>query len=320
MATMATELQARVEAVRQFNRFYTQKIGVLEAKLLHSRFSLTEVRLLYELAQRDDWTATALGQALGLDAGYLSRMLAAFVRRGLVARRRDAVDLRQARLSLSLAGRRALAPLEEQARAEVAAFLEPLPPPTQARVVAAMGEVAALLGGTETRAPAFVLREPRPGDLGWVVQRHGALYAAEYGWNQEFEALVADIVGRFGRGHDPARERAFIAERDGVNVGCAFVVAGGKTVARLRLVLVEPSARGLGLGARLVDECLRFAAAAGYRRMTLWTNSVLTAARHVYERAGFVLVAEEAHRSFGHELSAQTWTLALSPPLHAQKA
>jgi DNA-binding MarR family transcriptional regulator/GNAT superfamily N-acetyltransferase len=305
---MATVHPADVEAVRRFNRFYTQRIGVLEARHLGSRFSLTESRVLYELAQRSDWTASALGQALGLDAGYLSRTLTAFARDGLVERRRDGKDKRSARLVLTAAGRRAFGPLDGRARDEVGTLLAPLAAGDQGRLVAAMATVAKLLGGRldlDGAVPA--IREQRPGDLGWVVERHGALYAEEYGWNVEFEALVADIVARFGQAHDAERERAFIAEHDGVRAGSIFVVKKSATVAQLRLLLVEPWARGSGLGARLVDVALRFAREAGYKRMTLWTNSVLGAARRLYERAGFVLVGEEPHQAFGHALTSQTW-------------
>jgi DNA-binding MarR family transcriptional regulator/GNAT superfamily N-acetyltransferase len=310
-------MDARVDEVRRFNRFYTQKIGVLEEGLLRSRFSLTEVRVLWELANGRAFTATALGQTLGLDAGYLSRILAGFERRKLIRRAPNAEDRRQSWLTLTAAGEKAFEPLDTGARKQVAALLEPLKPRQRERLVEAMRAIEELLGGelptaaaNRTNVPA-VLRELRPGDLGWVVQRHGALYAEEYAWNEEFEALVAEIVAGFARTRDRARERCFIAEHDGHNVGCVFVVQKSKLVAQLRLLLVEPTARGLGLGARLVDECVRFARGAGYREMTLWTNSVLHAARRVYEQAGFTLVEEEAHHSFGHDLVGQNWSRRL---------
>jgi DNA-binding MarR family transcriptional regulator/N-acetylglutamate synthase-like GNAT family acetyltransferase len=307
-------MDARVDEVRRFNRFYTQRIGVLEEGLLRSRFSLTEVRVLWELANGKAFTATALGQTLGLDAGYLSRILAGFERRKLIRRAPSEHDRRQSWLTLTAAGEKAFEPLDAAARRQVAALLEPLKPRQRERLAEAMRAIEQLLGGD---APAraseatVTLREPRPGDLGWVVQRHGALYAEEYAWNDQFEALVAEIVAGFAHKRDRARERCWIAERDGHNIGCVFVVQKSKLVAQLRCLLVEPTARGLGLGARLVDECLRFARAAGYREMMLWTNSILHAARHVYERAGFAIVEEEAHHSFGHDLVGQNWSCRL---------
>jgi DNA-binding MarR family transcriptional regulator/N-acetylglutamate synthase-like GNAT family acetyltransferase len=296
----------RVEEVRRFNRFYTQKIGVLDEGLLRSRFSLTEVRVLYELA-RGAATAKELGERLALDAGYLSRMIHAFGRRGLVARGPAGRDGRTRPLQLTPAGRRAFAPLDERARQQVAAWLAPLGAAEQARLVAAMRTVELLLGGLRAEARSYLLRAPRAGDLGWVVERHGALYAVEYGWNVEFEALVAGIVADFDAQHD----RSWIAELDGERVGCVFVVHQSKTVARLRLLLVEPQARGLGIGARLVEECVRHARHAGYRRLDLWTNDVLHSARRIYERAGFRLVRERRHHSYGHDLVAQDWSLTL---------
>ncbi|MDB4968888.1 MAG: MarR family transcriptional regulator [Myxococcales bacterium] len=307
-------MDPRVEAVRRFNRFYTQKIGVLEERLQGSRFSLTEVRVLWELAHGEARTATALGQTLAIDAGYLSRILSRFERERLVTRAPAAADRRRSLLGLTAAGRRAFAPLDAGARREVTALLEPLGAAERQRLVEAMRTVEALLGGAapaDAATTELVLRPPRPGDLGWVVQRHGALYAEEYRWNAEFEALVAGIVARFAHKHDATRERCWIAERDGQNAGCVFVVAKSKLVAQLRLLLVEPSARGHGLGARLIDECVRFARDAGYRELTLWTNSVLHAARRLYERGGFTLVAEEGHHSFGTTLMGQSWSRRL---------
>ena len=304
-------LSQRVAAVRRFNRLYTKQIGVLDERFLHSPFSLTAARVLYELAQRDETTATELRRELGLDAGYLSRILQGFARRRLINRKRAYQDARQSLLRLSGAGRRAFARLDAESHAEVATLLERLPGAEQHRLVAAMETIAALLGAAPERRVPYVLRPHRPGDMGWVVSRHGELYAREYGWDEQFEALVADIVATFIKQYDPKRERCWIAERDGENVGSVFLVKESETVARLRLLLVEPQARGLGIGDRLVDECIRFARRAGYRKMTLWTNSVLDAARHIYERAGFQLVREEPHHSFGHDLIGQTWDLDL---------
>lgn len=300
-----------VAAVRRFNRFYTQKIGVLEEGLLKSPFSLTQARVLYELAHRDRPTATELCRDLGLDAGYLSRVLRDFEKRGLVAREPSEADGRQSLLHLSPRGLEAFAPLDARSRDEIGTMLRGLPPGDQRRLVEAMETVEALLGaGPEARAP-YLLRPHRPGDMGWVVQRHGVLYSREYGWDERFEALVASIVARFIERYDPKRERCWIAEKDGENVGSVFVVKQTKTVAKLRLLLVDPKARGLGIGARLVDECVRFARDAGYRKLTLWTNSVLVAARRIYEKAGFRLVHAEPHRSFGHDLVGETWDLDL---------
>jgi DNA-binding MarR family transcriptional regulator/GNAT superfamily N-acetyltransferase len=304
------ELAARIDAIRGFNRFYTRQIGVLQEGLLASPFSLAESRVLYELAHRTDLTATGLGRELGLDAGYLSRMLSRFESQGLVEKRRSVQDGRQSHLALTAAGRTAFAPLDERSSAEVAAMLAGLAPAAQGRLTRAMAEIEAILGQTAEAEP-YSLRAHRPGDIGWVVQRHGALYFEEYGWDEGFEALVADIGAKFIREFDPARERAWIAERHGERVGSVFLVRQSDTVAKLRLLLVEPSARGLGLGRRLTQECIRFARECGYTKLTLWTNDILTAARAIYDRAGFRLVASEAHHSFGRDLVGENWELAL---------
>ena len=302
------------DAVRRFNRFYTQRMGVLRPRLLDSAFSLTEARVLYELATRAGPSAAELRRDLDLDAGYLSRILRAFEQRGLAARARSPSDGRQSHYRLTAKGRRAFAPLEHSARQQVGALLEGRSAGERQRLLAAMQTIEALLGTKDPADQPYLVRLHRPGDIGWVVQRHGVLYAAEYGWDHTFEGFVAEIAGRFLMKHDPQRERCWIAERNGENVGCVFLVAQSAKVAKLRMLLVEPSARGLGIGRRLVDECIRFAEAAGYRRIMLWTNSVLHAARRIYEEAGFRIVAEERHRSFGHDLVGQTWTLALPRP------
>ncbi len=305
----------RVEAVRRFNRFYTQQIGVLNEGLLRSPFSLTEVRVLYELAHHEQPTATELGKALGLDAGYLSRILRGFDRQGLIERKPSEADGRQSLLGLTEQGRQAFATLNARSRDEIGAMLGDLSAVEQQHLLEAMHAIEGLL-----RAPAdhdraakasYLLRPHQPGDMGWVVHRHGILYAQEYGWDERFEALVASIVAKFIQHYDPKRERCWIAEKEGEIVGCVFLVQQSKTVAKLRLLLVEPKARGLGIGTRLVSECGRFARLVGYRKITLWTNSVLQAARHVYEEAGFRLVREESHHSFGHDLIGQTWELKL---------
>jgi DNA-binding MarR family transcriptional regulator/GNAT superfamily N-acetyltransferase len=310
----------RIAALRAFNRFYTRRIGVLHEGLLDSRFSLTESRLLWELAHREDTTATELAAALDIDPGYLSRLLRGFRQRGLVKASRSARDGRQTRLSISAAGRRAFAPLDQRSQAQVAALLDTLPDAQQQELLAAMARIESLLGA-RSRAPAFLLRPHRPGDIGWVVSRHGALYAQEYGWDQRFEALVAQIAARFVEQFDAAREACWIAERDGAHIGSVFLVQARDEAtqaiepgtAQLRMLLVEPSARGLGLGKALVDECERFARQAGYRRIRLWTNSVLLAARGIYQRAGYRLRASEVHHSFGHDLVGETWELELAP-------
>jgi DNA-binding MarR family transcriptional regulator/N-acetylglutamate synthase-like GNAT family acetyltransferase len=305
------ELAQRIEAVRRFNRFYTKEIGVLHEGLLQSPFSLAEARVLYELAHRESPTAVELATELGLDAGYLSRILRGFERRGLLAKTRSAADGRQSLLTLTKCGRAAFAPLDAGSRAEIGAMLGRLSAADQTRLVETMGGIERLLArAPETKAP-YLLRDHRPGDIGWVVQRHGVLYAEEYGFDETFEALVAEIVSKFIRRLDPKRERCWIAERDGANVGSVFLVRKSTTTAKLRLLLVEPGTRGLGIGARLVEECLRFARQARYRKITLWTNSVLHAARHLYEAAGFELVNREPHHSFGQDLVGETWELKL---------
>jgi DNA-binding MarR family transcriptional regulator/GNAT superfamily N-acetyltransferase len=304
-------LAARVDAVRGFNRFYTQKIGVLQEGLLQSPFSLTEARVVYELAQRERPTASELGHDLGLDAGYLSRILRRFEKRRLITRAISATDGRQQLLALTTAGRDAFAALDAGSRAEVGGLLGGLGAADQARLVAAMQRIERLLGPRATGDAAYLLRQHQPGDMGWVVQSHGAVYAGEYDWDQSFEALVADIVAKFIRHYDAARERCWIAERDGEPAGSVFLVKQSATVAKLRLLLVDPKARGFGIGAALVAECLRFAKLAGYGKLTLWTQSILVAARSIYEAAGFRRVREEPHHSFGHDLVGEYWELKL---------
>jgi DNA-binding MarR family transcriptional regulator/GNAT superfamily N-acetyltransferase len=305
------DLTARVAAVRRFNRFYTKQIGVLHEGLLQSPFPLTQARVLWELAHRTRPTASELGRELGLDAGYLSRILRGFRRRRLVAATSSRADRRHALLSLTRKGRAAFATLDARSHQEVAAALGKLPAADHGRLIEAMRTVEALLGErAEPKAP-YLLRPPHRGDMGWIVHRHGALYGQEYGWDEQFEALVATIVARFVRSHDPRRERCWIAERDGQPVGSVLLVRRSKRVAQLRLLLVEPGARGLGIGARLVSECVRFAREAGYRRITLWTNSVLVAARRLYDKAGFRRIHRARHRSFGHDLIGETWELRL---------
>lgn len=308
---MATPADPRVDAVRRFNRLYTRRIGALRPGLLDSPFSLAEARLLYELAHRERPAAAELARDLGLDAGYLSRLLRGLERRRLISRERSKSDARQSLLSLTAAGRRTFATLDTRSSAEVRAMLGKLSDAGQRRLVEAMRDVERLLGAAPEPKVPYLLRPHRPGDMGWVVHRHAALYAQEYGWDERFEALVAKIVAKFIDDFDPKRERCWIAERDGAIVGSAFLVKKSPTIAQLRMLYVEPDARGLGIGKRLVDECERFARDKGYKKIVLWTNSILHAARHIYEAAGYRLVAEEPHHSFGHRLVGQTWELKL---------
>jgi DNA-binding MarR family transcriptional regulator/N-acetylglutamate synthase-like GNAT family acetyltransferase len=304
-------MRRHVGSVRGFNRFYTKQIGLLRKGYLESLFSLGELRVLYELAHRKHLIAAELAKELGLDAGYLSRLLATFERRGLIVRKPSGTDARQSHLSLTKSGRQAFAPLELKSNKEAAAMLGKLSGAEQDRLVEAMHTIQRLLGARPEHKPAYVLRSHRPGDMGWVVHRHGALYAAEYGWDERFEALVADIAAKFIQNFDPKRERCWIAEQDGAILGSIFLVKKSERVAKLRMLLVEPSARGRGLGNRLVDECVRFARQVGYRKITLWTQSNLSAARRIYEKAGFRLVKKERKISFGQDLMSETWDLKL---------
>lgn len=305
------ELEAHVDAVRRFNRFYTPVFGLLREGYLGGRLSLTEVRVLFELATRAGASAAELARDLSLDQAYLSRILRGFADDGLVDRRASESDGRRTDLALTTAGRALFDQFDQRSHAQVAELLAGLPADDRRRLVGAMATIEGILGDGPAKSEPYVLRPPRAGDLGWVVERHGALYAAEYGWDETFEGLVAEIVGGFGRSHDPRRERCWIAELEGQNVGSVFCVRKSDEMAQLRLLLVEPRARGRGMGARLVDECVRFARSAGYRRIMLWTNDVLLAARRIYEAAGFQIVEEEGHHSFGHDLVGQNWELEL---------
>lgn len=300
-----------VHSIRHFNRFYTRQIGVLEEGLLHSPYSLTEVRVMFELAHRKQATATELVNELGLDGGYLSRILRSFDDHGLIVKKPSSTDKREVRLCLSPKGQQVFRPLEARAHREVAFLLRRLSLSQQKSLVRAMRTVEELLKPSPEPAVSYLLRPPRPGDMGWVVHRHGALYAQEYGWDDRFEALVAEIVAKFVQNFDPKVERCWIAEREDDIVGSVFLVKKSRNIAQLRLLLVEPSARGLGIGKRLVDECIQFARQAGYRTITLWTQSNLAAARGIYKSAGFQVVHRERHENFGYELESETWELAL---------
>jgi DNA-binding MarR family transcriptional regulator/GNAT superfamily N-acetyltransferase len=308
----AAALEHRIAAVRRFNRFYTQKIGVLQEGLLESRFSLAEARVLYELAHRDRPTASDIARELSLDPGYLSRILRGFQRRGLLRREASASDARQRRLSLTSAGRAAFAPLDARSRQDIGTLLDTLPEAEQTRLVTAMNSIERLLSPDPAAAPIYVLRPHRPGDIGWITWRHGVLYAAEFGWDERFEATVAAIMARLVDNFDARRECCWIAEREGEPVGSVALVDDGDRVARLRVLLVEPAARGHGIGRRLVDECLRFARHAGYQKIVLSTYSVLVAARRIYEAAGFRLAAQHPERAYGKRLVNESWELSLS--------
>lgn len=306
------DLDQSAEAVRRFNRLYTKKIGILGDRYLRSPFSLTEVRVLYELAHRDDMTASELGKELELDAGYLSRILRGFEERGFVKKTRSQSDGRQSLLSLTNHGRNASAELNQRSHDDIGAMLSGLEAGRRDRLIRSFGEIEHLLGGSpdDVKAP-YLLRPQQPGDIGWVVHRHGLLYAEEYGFDERFEAMVAEIVAEFIRNLDPRRERCWIAERESEIVGSVFLVRQSETIAKLRLLLVEPSARGLGIGRRLVEECIRFARQSGYREITLWTHSILTAARKIYEQAGFHRTDAKPHADWGPEVIGETWVLNL---------
>ena len=305
------DFDGRVGSVRRFNRFWTRQIGVLREEYLESPFSLTEVRVLYELANRGESTASELGEELGLDAGYLSRILRGFEKHDLIHKRPSETDGRRRLLRLTERGREAFAPLDARSRNDIGAMLGGMSIAEQERLVGAMQTIEGLLSASPEPVVPYLLRSHLPGDMGWVVHRHGVLYASEYGWDERFEALVAEIVAKFIRQYDPKLERCWIADRDGEIVGCVFLVRESEEIAKLRLLLVEPKVRGLGIGGRLVEECIRFARQAGYRKITLWTNDVLDSARRIYKAMGFRLVHEEPHHSFGHDLVGQTWELML---------
>lgn len=307
------DLRQHVEAVRRFNRFYTRRIGLLRDGLWRSPFTLTEARVIYELAHHEQTTATHLVQELGVDAGYLSRILRDFEERGLVDKEASAADRRRNDLSLTDQGREAFARIDAASRGEIEVMLGSLPAPGQQRLLEAMHTIETLLNAQAEHRSPYLLRPHQAGDLGWVVQRHAVLYRQEYGWDERFEALVAKIAARFLESYDPTRERCWIAEREGENVGSVVLVRHPERagVAQLRLLLVEPKARGLGIGARLVHECTCFAREVGYHTITLWTTRGLHAARRIYEQEGYRLAREEPHDSFGEGLIGQTWELEL---------
>jgi DNA-binding MarR family transcriptional regulator/GNAT superfamily N-acetyltransferase len=310
---LPSDREERIASVRSFNRFFTRHIGALREGLLHTPYPLTEARIIFETAQRENLTAADLGRELGLDPGYLSRILTRLEQQGLLERVPTEQDGRLRYLRLTAQGLATFATLDQRSRDEIAEMLSGLSEADQQAVLKAMQTLHAILEKDHgfKYAEPFILRDPQPGDIGWVIHRHGALYAQEYGWDAHFEALVAQVGADFVTNFNPARERGWIAEMGGEIVGSVFLVQASETVAKLRLLLVEPQARGMGLGSRLVEECIRFARRSGYQKIVLWTNSVLTSAREIYRKAGFKLVAEEPHHSYGHDLVGETWELEL---------
>jgi DNA-binding MarR family transcriptional regulator/GNAT superfamily N-acetyltransferase len=304
-------IEEQIAEIRAFNRFYTRKMGLLNEGLLSGEFSLTEARVLFELAKGDGSTSTNLATELGLDAGYLSRILTKFETRGLLRRTPSSRDGRQVELALTRSGRKAFEPLDQESRNQIAGMLDPLAGDARQRLVGAMLIVQHLLDVNRKAPVSYVLRDPQVGDLGWIIHRQGVLYAQEYGWDESFEAMVAEIASTFAKTFNPKKERCWVAERDCHVVGSIFLVRESNSIAKLRLLYVEPCARGLGIGRRLVEECIRFARARQYRTICLWTNDVLVAARRIYEAVGFRLVKEEHHHSFGKDLIGQNWELTL---------
>src|SRR5262245_3488367 len=302
---------ANISTVRAFNRFYTRQLGLLAEGMLKSAFSLTEVRVLYELAHREGVTAGELARELGLDAGYVSRLLGRFETGRLITRTPSACDGRQTVLALTTKGHKAFTPLNRASHEQIASMLAPLRPGDRDKLIRAMHAIQGLLGGAIEPKVPYVLRDLQSGDVGWIVHRQGVLYAQEYGWDETFEGLLAEIAGAFVKNFNCKMERCWVADREGEIVGSVFLVRHSDALAKLRLLYVEPSARGLGIGRRLVDECVRFARAKGYNTLTLWTNDVLVSARRIYEAAGFKLVNQERHRSFGKDLVGQNWSIAL---------
>jgi DNA-binding MarR family transcriptional regulator/N-acetylglutamate synthase-like GNAT family acetyltransferase len=303
--------QEHIKAIRHFNRFFTRQIGVLREGLLHSPYSLTEARIIFELANRENLTASDLGRELGLDAGYLSRILNKFARQNLIEKKPSDSDGRQRLINLTTEGQEAFSLLDSRSNDEISEMLDELSESDRMRLVDAMHTIEGILNHGLKYAESFYLRHHEAGDMGWVIQQHGTLYKQEYNWGESFEALVGQICVDFINTYNPEKERCWIAEMQGERVGSIFCVKKSDEVAKLRLLLVDPKARGWGLGTRLVEECIRFARQAGYQKVTLWTNDILVEARHIYEKKGFQLVEEESHHSFGHDLIGQNWDLML---------
>jgi DNA-binding MarR family transcriptional regulator/GNAT superfamily N-acetyltransferase len=302
---------SRIAAVRRFNRFYTRQIGLLRKNFLDSPYSLGEARVLYEIGNGNARTATEIGRALDLDAGYLSRVLRDFEKRALIRREASESDARQSHLTLSPRGRKAFALLNRLSQRDIGAMLHKLAPARQTQLIAAMNIIEQLLDSEPAESRGYIVREPRHGDFGWIVKRNAEIYAEEYGWTAPFEGVCSQIVADFVNKLDPKRERCRIAEINGENVGSIMLAKDSDDIARIRLLLLDPKARGLGIGTRLVDECIRFARRAGYKKITLWTHSVLTAARHIYQKAGFRLMRTERHSSWGRPVVSEHWDLEL---------
>jgi DNA-binding MarR family transcriptional regulator/GNAT superfamily N-acetyltransferase len=305
------ERAASVEAMRAFNRFYTRHVGLLGERHLDSALTLTEVRLLYELAHGDAASPTDLARSLSLDAGYVSRLLASLEGQGAVTRTKSPDDARRSVMALTAKGRKAITALESKTQERLSTLIDAVPDAARTRLVQSMREIENVLAPSPSSAPIVSLRDPMPGDIGWIIHRQAALYTEEYGWDWTYEGLIATICGNFVKDFDAENERCWVAESDGAIVGSVFLVRKSPKVAQLRLLYVEPSARGLGIGSRLVRACIDFARARGYRRMTLWTNDILVSARKIYQAEGFVLTKEEKHHSFGRDLVGQNWDLKL---------
>jgi DNA-binding MarR family transcriptional regulator/GNAT superfamily N-acetyltransferase len=297
-----------IDTVRAFNRFYTRTIGLLDERFLGTEFTLTQARVLFELGRGEPVRASALASELSLDKGYLSRLLKSLASKGLLSRTDSDTDRRSSPVSLTAKGHEIFLQLDLASRQQTSLLLEGIEGDRRESLVSGMASICKAL---EPSSSNFTLRPHRPGDIGWVIARHGEVYSGEYGWDISFEGFVAGIAGQFLERFDPERERCWIADREGERLGCVFLVSKSKTTAQLRMLLVERSARGLGVGSRLVDACIEFARQAGYKKLILWTNDILHSARHIYERAGFRLVKEESHRSFGQDLVGQSWELRL---------
>jgi DNA-binding MarR family transcriptional regulator/GNAT superfamily N-acetyltransferase len=306
-------VDTRIAAFRRFNRFYTQKIGVLERGYLQSPFSLAEARVLYELGQRGETTASEISARLGLDMGYLSRILAKLQEQQLIRRAPAEQDGRQRLIQVTPKGKKAQSALDSRSEQQAGSLLAELTDPQKAGVLQAMSQIQSALGDSPAASEPYIIRTHRIGDISWIAYRHAVLYSQEYGWNQGFERLVLEIVASFLKNYDSGTERCWVAERSGEILGCVFLVKRSKRIAQLRLLLVEPSARGLGIGKRLVEECIRFARETGYKKIVLWTHDNLTAARAIYQKAGFQLTATASHEDFGPRVTSETWELKLTP-------
>jgi len=313
VAPSSSDADRRIAAFRRFNRFYTQKIGVLDRSYLQSEFSVGEARVLYELAQLEETTASEISANLGLDMGYLSRILGKLEEQQLIRRAPAEQDARQRVIQVTTKGKKAVSTLDSRSQEQAGSLLAELTDPQQTSILQAMSQIQTVLGDGQATNEPYIIRTHHTGDLSWIAYRHAVLYRQEYGWNEAFEALVLEITAHFLKHYDPKAERCWVAERSGEILGCVLLVKSSKQIAKLRLLLVEPSARGLGIGKRLVEECIRFAREKGYRKIVLWTHSNLSAARGIYQKAGFQLVGTDSHEDFGPRVTAETWELRLTP-------